>query len=68
MLTVCSPCGRPRMRKLISWFGFSNSNRAVALKLLTVSASTGNDVHGYFASLALLTFYCVVLLSKFRSR
>ncbi|KAK4053906.1 Mitochondrial outer membrane protein iml2 [Microbotryomycetes sp. JL221] len=52
----------PRMRKLISWFGFNNSNRAVALKLLTVSASTGNDVHGYFASLALLTFYCVVLL------
>ncbi|KAM0791385.1 hypothetical protein ACM66B_005850 [Microbotryomycetes sp. NB124-2] len=52
----------PRMRKLISWFGFSNSDRAVALKLLTVSASTGNDVHGYFASLALLTFYCVVLL------
>ncbi|KAK4054454.1 Mitochondrial outer membrane protein iml2 [Microbotryomycetes sp. JL201] len=52
----------PRTRKLISWFGFSNSDRATALKLLTVSASTGNDVHGYFASLALLTFYCVILL------
>lgn len=34
------------MRKLISWFGFSNSNRTVALKLLTI-ASAGDDVHGY---------------------
>lgn len=51
----------PKLRKLISWIGFSNSNRAVALKLLTV-ASGGDDVHAYFASLALLTFYGVVLL------
>lgn len=54
----------PKTRKLISWFGFSNSNRQAALKLLTVAASTGTDVHGYFASLSLLTFYCVVLLSE----
>ncbi|GAA6001330.1 hypothetical protein JCM10207_006611 [Rhodosporidiobolus poonsookiae] len=52
----------PKMRKAISWFGFSNSNRSVALKLLTVSSSTGNDVHGYFASLVLLTYYGFVLL------
>ncbi|KAI5480790.1 mitochondrial outer membrane protein IML2 [Pseudohyphozyma bogoriensis] len=52
----------PRLRKLIAWFGFNNSNRAIALKLLTVAASTGDDVHGYFASLALVTFYGVVLL------
>lgn len=37
----------PKLRKLISWFGFSNSNRTVALKLLTVAASTGDDVHGW---------------------
>ncbi|ORY89442.1 mitochondrial outer membrane protein IML2 [Leucosporidium creatinivorum] len=52
----------PKMRKLISWFGFKESNRSVALKQLTVAAATGNDVHGYFASLTLLTFYCLVLL------
>lgn len=56
---------RPKMRKLISWFGFKESNRSVALKQLTVAAATGNDVHGYFASLTLLTFYCLVLLSTF---
>jgi len=53
------------MRKLISWFGFKESNRSVALKQLTVAAATGNDVHGYFASLTLLTFYGLVLLSTF---
>ncbi|SCZ88505.1 BZ3500_MvSof-1268-A1-R1_Chr2-1g04454 [Microbotryum saponariae] len=52
----------PKLRKLISWFGFGNSNRSAALKLLTVAASTGNDTHAAFASLTLLTFYCVVLL------
>ncbi|BGP16385.1 hypothetical protein JCM10213_004928 [Rhodosporidiobolus nylandii] len=52
----------PKMRKLVSWFGFSNASRPVALKLLTVAASTGNDIHGYFASLVLVTFYCFVLL------
>ncbi|GAA5886014.1 hypothetical protein JCM6882_004233 [Rhodosporidiobolus microsporus] len=52
----------PKMRKMISWFGFSNSSRPIALKLLTVAASTGNDIHGFFASLTLITFYCFVLL------
>ncbi|KAM0753081.1 hypothetical protein T439DRAFT_323696 [Meredithblackwellia eburnea MCA 4105] len=52
----------PRLRKLISWFGFSNSNRQVALKLLTVASATGDDVHGYFASLCLITYYSVILL------
>ncbi|KAJ8294195.1 Inclusion body clearance protein IML2 [Rhodotorula toruloides] len=52
----------PKMRKMISWFGFSNSNRPVALKLLTIAASTGDDVHGYFASLTLVTFYGFLLL------
>ncbi|BGP24888.1 mitochondrial outer membrane protein IML2 [Rhodotorula toruloides] len=52
----------PKMRKMISWFGFSNSNRPVALKLLTIAASTGDDVHGYFASLTLVTFYGFILL------
>ncbi|KAL8281124.1 hypothetical protein RQP46_006482 [Phenoliferia psychrophenolica] len=49
-------------RKLISWFGFSNSNRTVALKLLTVASSTGDDVHGYFASLSLVSYYSIILL------
>lgn len=53
----------PKARKLISWFGFHGS-RQTALKLLTVAASTGSDVHGYFASLSLLTFYCLILLSE----
>ncbi|GAA5901756.1 hypothetical protein JCM5296_005398 [Sporobolomyces johnsonii] len=52
----------PKARKLISWFGFSGSGRPAALKLLTVSAATGSDVHGYFASLTLITYYCFVLL------
>ncbi|GAA5921664.1 hypothetical protein JCM1841_000901 [Sporobolomyces salmonicolor] len=52
----------PKARKLISWFGFSGSGRPAALKLLTVSAATGSDVHGYFATLTLLTYYCFVLL------
>lgn len=37
---------RPKLKKIIAWFGFGNSNRAIALKLLTVAALTGNDVHG----------------------
>ncbi|GAA6058174.1 hypothetical protein JCM3770_004079, partial [Rhodotorula araucariae] len=52
----------PKMRKMISWFGFSGSSRPTALKLLTVAASTGDDVHGYFASLTLVTFYGFILL------
>ncbi|KAG0658987.1 hypothetical protein C6P46_005372 [Rhodotorula mucilaginosa] len=52
----------PKMRKLISWFGFSSSSRSASLKLLKVAASTGNDVHGYFASLTLTTFYGFLLL------
>ncbi|GJN90579.1 hypothetical protein Rhopal_003591-T1 [Rhodotorula paludigena] len=52
----------PKMRKAISWFGFSNSNRPIALKLLTVASATGDDVHGFFASLTLLTFYGFILL------
>ncbi|GAA5850339.1 hypothetical protein JCM8547_001838 [Rhodosporidiobolus lusitaniae] len=52
----------PRMIKLVSWFGFTSASRPVALKLLTVAASTGNDVHGYFASLTLCTFYGFILL------
>ncbi|GAA5820130.1 hypothetical protein JCM11251_005496 [Rhodosporidiobolus azoricus] len=52
----------PKMRKMISWFGFSGASRPIALKLLTVAASTGNDIHGFFASLTLITFYCFQLL------
>ncbi|GAA5984842.1 hypothetical protein JCM11641_005434 [Rhodosporidiobolus odoratus] len=52
----------PKMRKMIAWFGFSNWSRPVALKLLTVASSTGNDVHGHFASLTLITYYCFILL------
>ncbi|BGP48269.1 Mitochondrial outer membrane protein iml2 [Rhodotorula kratochvilovae] len=52
----------PKMRKMIAWFGFSGSSRPTALKLLTVAASTGDDVHGYFASLTLVTFYGFILL------
>ncbi|GAA5935455.1 hypothetical protein JCM3775_006276 [Rhodotorula graminis] len=52
----------PRMVKLISWFGFAGSSRQSALKLLAVSAATGDDVHGYFASLTLVTFYGFILL------
>ncbi|GAA5875921.1 hypothetical protein JCM3774_005817 [Rhodotorula dairenensis] len=52
----------PKMRKMISWFGFSSSSRSASLKLLKVAASTGNDVHGYFASLTLTTFYGFLLL------
>lgn len=51
------------MVKLISWFGFAGSSKQAALKLLAVSAATGDDVHGYFASLALVTFYGFILLS-----
>lgn len=58
---------RPKSRKLIAWFGFKENNRSVALKQLTVAAATGDDVHGYFASLTLLTFYCLILLSESRS-
>jgi hypothetical protein len=53
---------RPKLKKAIGWLGFSNSNRAVALKLLTLASMNGNDVHGYFASLALLTYYGLILL------
>jgi len=53
----------PRMVKLISWFGFAGSSRQAGLKLLAVAAATGDDVHGYFASLTLLTFYGFILLS-----
>ncbi|BGP55618.1 hypothetical protein JCM8202_004879 [Rhodotorula sphaerocarpa] len=52
----------PKMRKMISWFGFSSSSRSASLKLLKVAASTGNDVHGYFASLTLMTYYGFILL------
>lgn len=53
----------PKIRRVIGWIGFSNSNRSVALKLLTVAALGSNDdVHGYFASLALITYYCLILL------
>ncbi|GAA5845513.1 hypothetical protein JCM9279_003058 [Rhodotorula babjevae] len=52
----------PRMVKLISWFGFAGSSRQSALKLLAVAAATGDDVHGYFASLTLVTFYGFILL------
>lgn len=45
-MILMTDCDSPKLRKLIAWFGFSNSNRPVALKLLTVAASTGNDVHG----------------------
>ncbi|GAA6042126.1 hypothetical protein JCM8097_003120 [Rhodosporidiobolus ruineniae] len=51
----------PKMRKVISWVGFTNSSRPIALKLLTVSASC-DDIHGCFASLTLITFYCFILL------
>ncbi|KAK4702900.1 hypothetical protein P7C70_g3325, partial [Phenoliferia sp. Uapishka_3] len=57
---------RPKMRKLISWFGFSNSNRTIALKLLTVASSTGDDVHGLVdLSLPLPTRSLHLTLSKF---
>ncbi|GAA5895996.1 hypothetical protein JCM8208_007500 [Rhodotorula glutinis] len=52
----------PRMVKLISWFGFAGSSRQSGLKLLAVAAATGDDVHGYFASLTLVTFYGFLLL------
>ncbi|GAA5984217.1 hypothetical protein JCM10908_006095 [Rhodotorula pacifica] len=52
----------PKMRKMISWFGFTSASRSASLKLLKVAASTGNDVHGYFASLTLTTFYGFLLL------
>lgn len=52
----------PKLRKMIGYLGFSNSNRAVALKLLTVASLSDNDVHSYFACLALLTYYGLILL------
>lgn len=60
------PPRRPKMRRLIRFIGFTDSNRAIALKQLTVAAATGNDVHGYFSSLTLLTYYPLVLLSGSR--
>lgn len=46
----------------MAWFGFANANRVVSLKLLTVAACTSSDVNGAFASLSLVTYYCVILL------
>lgn len=45
----------PKMRKMISWFGFSNSNRPVALKLLTVAASSESSTPSHQTVSAMLT-------------
>ncbi|GAA6064780.1 hypothetical protein JCM10212_004802 [Sporobolomyces blumeae] len=53
----------PKARKLMSWVGFSGTDREGALKLLTISAAAGGqDVHSAFAGLTLLTFYGLILL------
>lgn len=52
----------PKARKLMSWVGFTSTDREGALKLLTISASAGQDVHSAFAALTLLTFYSLILL------
>lgn len=46
----------------MSWVGFTSTDREGALKLLTISASAGQDVHSAFAALTLLTFYGLILL------
>jgi len=48
----------------MSWVGFTSTDREGALKLLTISASAGQDVHSAFAALTLLTFYGLILLRK----
>ena len=45
----------PKMRKLISWFGFSSSSRSASLKLLKVAASSASQPN--FASLSVLSEY-----------
>ncbi|GAA5959180.1 hypothetical protein JCM3765_005096 [Sporobolomyces pararoseus] len=52
----------PKARKLMSWVGFGGTDREGALKLLTISASAGRDVHSAFAALTLLTWYGLILL------
>ncbi|GAA5925138.1 uncharacterized protein JCM15063_004933 [Sporobolomyces koalae] len=52
----------PKARKLMSWVGFGGTDREGALKLLTVSAAAGADVHSAFAALTLLTWYGLILL------
>jgi hypothetical protein len=52
----------PKARKLMSWVGFGGTDREGALKLLTISASAGKDVHSAFAALTLLTWYGLILL------
>lgn len=49
----------------MSWVGFGATDREGALKLLTISASAGKDVHSAFAALTLLTWYGLILLREF---
>lgn len=56
------PPPAPKARKLMSWVGFGGTDREGAIKLLTISASAGRDVHSAFAALTLLTWYGLILL------
>lgn len=54
----------PKARKMFSWLGYGSGDRKKALKLLEVAALTGTDVHGSFASLALVSYYTSILVSS----
>lgn len=62
MFGLISSMMPPKARKLMSWVGFGGTDREGALKLLTISASAGRDVHSAFAALTLLTWYGLILL------
>ncbi|KAH8924821.1 hypothetical protein BT69DRAFT_1318643 [Atractiella rhizophila] len=52
----------PKLRKLTSWFGFTNMSRPLSLKLLSVAAQCSNDLHACISALILCVYYQSVLL------